>query len=111
MTFGRKRSLAPSFSLDQIRSWSEKDATLLLRFLQHLFEVDHHHDAGLNRRAEERDVADPHRDAEIVAEQILQEDPAGQRERHREDDVRGFLGGAIDDIEQQEDDAAERRAR
>ena len=70
------------------------------RFLQ----VHDHDDAGLNRGAKERDVADPDGDAEVVAEEVLQKDAAAEREGHGEDDVRGFLRVAIDDVEQQEND-------
>ena len=73
-------------------------------FFQRFLEIDDHDHAGLDRGAEERDVADPDRDAEVVAEQVLQKDAAAQREGHGEDDVRRFLDGCDRRVEQQEDD-------
>ena len=55
---------------------SEGRAALGLRLLHGFLEIDDHDDAGLDGGAEERDVADPHGDAEIVAEQLLQKDAA-----------------------------------
>ena len=80
----------------------ERSAEGLALLLQRLFEIHDHDHAGLDRGAEERDVADGDGGAEIVAESVLQEDAAGEREGHGEDDVRGFLHAAIDDVEQQE---------
>ena len=86
---------------------TNSSASSFKRFLQ----IDDHDDAGLDGGAEERDVADPDGDAEIVAEQVLQKDAAGQREGHGEDDVRGFLRVAIDDVKQEENDEQARPAR
>ena len=72
------------------RRTRERAAELALLPRDGLFEVDDHHDAGLHRRAEQRDEADPDRDREVVAEQPEQVDAAGQRERHGEQHVRGF---------------------
>jgi hypothetical protein len=55
-----------------------------------LLKVEDHDHAGLDRGAEERDVADPDGDAEVVPKPPLQQHAAGQGERHREDHVRGF---------------------
>ena len=104
MTFGRRRRRAPSLTAAIRSATAEGRAALAPFSFQRFLEIDDHHHAGLDRRAEERDVADPDGDAEIVAEQVLQKDAAAQRERHGEDDVRGFLRVAIDDVEQQEDD-------
>jgi len=82
MTFGRSRRRAPSFTAWIRCRWLNAAPCSACAFLERFLEVDHHHDAGLDGRAEQRNVADPHRDAEIVAQQELQVDAAGQRERH-----------------------------
>ena len=109
ITFGRSRSRAPSFTA-WIKSAARKPRAAFSHFPFHRFvQIHDHHDAGLNRRAEQRDVADPDGHAEVVAEQPLQEDAAGQRERHGEDDVRRLLRAVINDVKQQEDDEQRRR--
>ena len=90
ITLGRSRSSAPSIDRVAQRRARQRAAQLAPLPLDGLFEVDDHHDAGLHRRAEERDEADPDRDREVVAEQPQQVDAAGQRERHGEQHVRGF---------------------
>ena len=67
-------------------------------------QIDHHHHTCLHRCAEQGDEADPHRHGEVVAEQPEQVDPARQRERDSEKDVRGLDGGVIGEIQQQEND-------
>ena len=67
-------------------------------------QVHDHDDTGLDGGAEEGDVADPDRDAEIAAEQPLKEDTAGQGKGDGEDDVRGFLEIVVHDVEQEEND-------
>src|SRR6266487_2086572 len=94
--------------LDQVVA-VEVRAALGLLFPEHLIQINDHDDAGLDGGAEERDVADPNGDTEVVAEQVLQEHAAGQGERDREDHVRRFLGGVIDHIEQKENDKHGRR--
>jgi hypothetical protein len=44
--------------------------------VQRFVEVYDHNDAGLDRNAEQRDVADPYCHAEVVAQQFLQDEAA-----------------------------------
>lgn len=59
--------------------------------------VPNHHDAGLDRGAEESDVADPHRDAEIETHEILEEHATREREGHRENHMRR-LGDGVERV-------------
>ena len=92
------------------RRTRERAAQLAPLALDGLFEIDDHHDAGLHRRAEQRDEADPDRDREVVAEQPQQVDAAGQRERHGEQHVRGLDRRVVREVQQDEDDHAARSA-
>ncbi len=95
ITFGRSRNNAPSITASR-RCRTEKGCALLaLLSRDRLFEVDHHHHSGLHRGAEECDKADPHGDAEVVAEQVQQVDAAGQRKRDGHQNVGGFNERAI----------------
>ena len=97
ITFGRKsQTRALLHGRDEIgvaEVRTDLPASAFYRFL----EINDHDDAGLNRRAEKSDVADPHSDAEIEPHQVLQKDAATQSERHGENDVGSFLRVAIDE--------------
>src|SRR5882762_9466241 len=49
-------------------------------------EVHDHNDAGLDRNAEQRDIANPHRHTEVVAQQLLQDEAAGECIERRENE-------------------------
>ena len=84
MTLGRSRSRAPALTAS-ISSSRVSSRPRPLRLATHrLLQVGDHDDAGLDGGAEERDVADPDRDAEVEAHPGLEQDPAGQGEGHRE---------------------------
>ena len=68
ITLGRSRSSAPSFTASGAPACVSRPPRLALP-RDRLLQVDHHHDAGLHRRAEQRDEADPHRHGEVVAQQ------------------------------------------
>ena len=53
-------------------------------------EVEQHDDAGLGVETGEGDDADPHGDAQVVAEQVEQPERADERERHGEHDDGGL---------------------
>ena len=74
ISFGRSRSTEPSIVASQHvpprRAARPPDPPV-----ERLVQVDDHDDAGLHRDAVERDVADPDRDGEVVAEPPLQQTP------------------------------------
>ena len=72
------------------RRTRERASELAPLALDGLFQIDDHHDAGLHRRPEERDEADPDRDREVVAQQPQQVDASGQCKRHGEQHMGGF---------------------
>jgi len=73
-------------------------------FGDRLLEVDHHDHAGLDGGAEERDVADPHRHAEVEAHGPLEQHASGECEGDGENDVR-CLGGRVEgQVERQKND-------
>ncbi len=47
--------------------------------IQGFVEIHNHHDTCLNCNAEQSDITDPHRYAEVVAKQPLKNEAAGQR--------------------------------
>ena len=53
-------------------------------------QIDDHHDTGLHGGAEERDVTDPDRAVEIVAEELLQQHAAAEGKGNGKHDVRGL---------------------
>ncbi len=83
MIFGRMRCTAPS--IDRlVQVGSSSSCARRAEFVPRVIEVEQHHDAGLGIEAGERDEADPHGDAHVVAEQVEQPERADQRERHRQ---------------------------
>src|SRR5579859_6918987 len=66
-------------------------------------EIDDHHDARLYRDAKQRDIPDPHGHAEVVAQQPLQDQPAGHGIERREDQDHGLSQGVEDHVQKQED--------
>src|SRR5439155_25982356 len=66
-------------------------------------QIDNHDYSGLDGNTEQRYVADPNSDAEVVTEQLLQDESAGERVNRGEDEHRGFGDGVEDHIEEQED--------
>ena len=111
ITFGRRRSSAPSITASRSAARVSAPPSSLPLPLDRLLQIDDHHDAGLHGGPEERDEADPHRHREVVAEQPQQVDAAGQRERHGQQHVGGLDGRAVGEVQQDEDDRAARSAR
>src|SRR6266446_2391855 len=72
-------------------------------------EIHNHHNARFNGNAEESDVADPHRYAEVVAEQFLQNQAACQRIDRRENEDSRLGDGMKHHIEQHKDDKKDDR--
>jgi len=70
INFGRKRRTDPSIVA---RSTSANHAAGRQASVQSFVKVHNHDNAGLHRDAVERDVADPHRNREVVAEHPLQD--------------------------------------
>ena len=68
-----------------------------------LLEVNHHDDAGLDRRAEQRDEPDPHGDRKVVAKQPEEIHAAGERKGNGEEDVCRFGDRVIGEVEEHED--------
>ena len=77
ISFGRRRRTEPSRVASRMSSRVTGAACESL--VESLVEVDDHDDTRLDRDAVERDVADPDRDGEVVAEQPLKNDPPGHR--------------------------------
>ena len=71
-------------------------------------QVDQHDHAELGRHAGQRDQPDPGRHRLVIAEQVKQPHPAGQRERQRRHDQRGLGEAAERQVEQHEDDQKRR---
>ena len=71
---------------------------------QRMLQIDEHHHAEFGRDARERDEADPGRDREVIAEQVEEPDPAGQRERQGRHDEQRFVEAFESQVEQHEDD-------
>ena len=109
MTLGRSRRRAPSFAARMRSASMERRAAVAPRPFHGFIEIDDHDDRGLNRRAEERDVANPDGDAERNAKRELQKHAAAQRERHGQQHVRSIAGPPIDAVQQWEND--EKRTR
>src|SRR5260370_17104534 len=72
-------------------------------------ETDDEHDACFNGNAEESDVAHPHRYAEVIAEQLLQNQAARQRIDRRENEDSRFGDGMKHHVEQHKDDKKDDR--
>src|SRR5260370_13610000 len=66
--------------------------------------MHNHHHACFNGNAEESDVAHPHRYAEVIAEQHLQNQAACQRIDPRENEDSRFGDGMKHHVEQHKDD-------
>ena len=78
-SLGRSRCTAPfEDGLAQLR---EAHSLETARPRQGLAQVDEHDDPGRGRHAEAGDVADPDRDRELLPEEPLEEEPAGDRAR------------------------------
>ena len=102
INFGRSRCTAPSITAASMSSCFS-GAPDLSRWSKRFVQIDDHDDAGFNRDAEQRDIADPHRDAEVVAEQPLENQTAGQRIDRGENQDGGLSDRMKDHVEQQED--------
>ena len=89
MTLGRSRSSAPSMTA--ACSPARQHAICGNAAGNRLFQVDDHHHAGLDGGAEQRDEAHPHRNREVVSEQLDEEDAAGQSEGNRQQNMGSFL--------------------
>src|SRR5260370_8189362 len=72
-------------------------------------EIHNHDDACFNGNAEESDVAHPHRYAEVIAEQLLQNEAACQRIDRRENEDSRFGDGMKHHVEQHKDDKKDDR--
>src|SRR5260370_9451802 len=72
-------------------------------------ETDDEHDACFNGNAEESDVADPYRDAEVIAEQLLQNEAARQRIDRRENKDSRFGEGMKHHVEKNKDEKKDDR--
>src|SRR6266436_2092923 len=72
-------------------------------------EIHNHDHAGFNGNAEESDVADPYRYAEVIAEQLLQNEAACQRIDRRENEDSRFGDGMKHHVEQHKDDKKDDR--
>src|SRR5713101_8461948 len=72
-------------------------------------QIYNHDDAGFNGNAEESDVADPDRHAEVVAEQLLQNQAACQCIDRRENEDSRFGDGMKHHVEQHKDDKKDDR--
>src|SRR5260370_28452896 len=72
--------------------------------IQGFVEVPTHDDSGFNGNAEQSDVADPHRYAEVVTKQPLKNEAARQCIDCRENEDSGLRDGVKHHVQQQEDD-------
>ena len=86
------------------RRTRERASELALLALNGLLQIDDHHDAGLHRRPEERNEADPDRDREVVAQQPQQVDASGQSKGHGEEHVGGLDRRSVGEVQQHKDD-------
>src|SRR5580765_125067 len=59
--------------------------------LHGLFQIDHHHNAGLYSGTEQGDETDPNSNREVVSQELQEEYASAQRERYGEDHVRGLF--------------------
>src|SRR4029077_9089697 len=84
-------------------------SSLLPPVFQRFFEIDNHHHTRLNGGAEEGNVANPDGNAEVVAEQILEEHPAGESKRYCQYDMRCLHNRSEDNAQQHEDDKQDDR--
>ena len=66
-------------------------------------QVNDHNHSGLDCDPKKCNVADPHGNAEVVAERPLQKKSAGHRVKRREDQYGCFCRRLENDVEQQED--------
>ena len=80
-SLGRSRWTAPS-RIACAQLGDRADPLQAAALVDRLAEVDEHHDAGLGRHAEAGDVADLDGDAEVEAEEPLEDRPAGQGPEH-----------------------------
>jgi len=71
INFGLRRWIAPSITAASMSFVAHGNAGFE-PVVQSFVEIDNHDNSGFNGNAEERDVADPHRYAKVVAEQLLQ---------------------------------------
>src|SRR6266404_3870841 len=67
-------------------------------------QIHDHDNARFDGDAEQRDVADPDRHAEVVAEQLLQDEAPRERVERREDEHGGFPDGMEHHVEEHKDD-------
>ena len=65
-------------------------------------QVDHHYHSRFNGDTKERDIADPDRHAEVVAQQPLQNQCSSCGVESRKDQNHGFRDGAENHIQQHE---------
>src|SRR5216684_7939795 len=72
-------------------------------------EVHDHNYTGLDSDAEERDVAHPDGNTEVVSEQLLKDEAAGQSIERGKNEDSGLGDGVKHHIEQQEDDEEHHR--
>ncbi len=79
-------------------------SALLFPFVIGHVQIEQHKHAGLGIDAEQRNQADPDRNAHVVIERIQQPDGAHGREGHSQKHNHGFDEGARVEIEQQKDD-------
>src|SRR2546421_1147222 len=70
--------------------------------IERLVEIHNHHDSRLHGNAEKGDIADPHRHAEVIAKQLLQDEAAGERINRRENKHGRFHDGMKYHVEQHE---------
>src|SRR5579872_856528 len=71
--------------------------------VQRFVKIDNHDHAGLDGNAEQRDVADPHCDAEVVAKQFLENQAARERIKCREDEHHRLCDGMKHHVEEDKD--------
>ena len=100
ISFGRKRWTAPSIAAASMSPFVKVFPDLQFVF-ERFMEIDHHDDAGLDRNSEERDIADGHRNAEVVVKQPLQQQPSTHRIDSRKDEDER-LGDRVEDHIQQQ---------
>src|SRR5207245_9980300 len=77
--------------------------------IQGFMQIYNQDDAGFNGNAEESDVADPDRHAEVVAEQLLQNQAARQCIDRRENEDSSLGDGMKHHVEQHKDDKKDDR--
>ena len=102
ISFGRKRWTAPSMAACSISTRCSDGAGGELpveRFVQ----IDDHHNASLDRDSEQRDVANPDRNTEIVAKEPLEKKASRHRIERRKDQNQRFGHGTEHHIQQHKD--------